>query len=169
MLNLRTRTKLAVLAATTATVTVALPAAPADAAIGAMSAQLSITKLAGTANVCNWKVTGVVSMPQAEAQQLLDTNRPGNGYRVIFRAWGDDPVSDDYLFGPDPASTTATPQGIAYTGTRGISCTKRNEDVSRFDNRDELYVGVRLVNGFANGQYGATVKSGESNRIIGYF
>jgi hypothetical protein len=148
-------------------------AAPASAAIGTMTANLTISRLAGTGNVCSWQVSGVVQMPQAEAQDLIN-----RGYRVIFRGWGDDPVSDDFLFGPDPASTatsagalglSGTTQGLWYRGSRGLSCSKRDEDDSVFDERDELYVGVRLVTGFSNGQYGPTVKSKESNRITGYF
>src|SRR5687767_13401943 len=147
--------------------------APASAAIGTMTASLTISRLAGTGNVCSWQVSGVVQMPQAEAQDLIN-----RGYRVNFRGWGDDPVSDDFVFGPDPASTatsagalglTGTTQGLWYKGSRGLPCSHRDEDDSVFDDRDELYVGVRLVTGYSNGQYGPTVKSKESNRITGYF
>lgn len=163
MLNTKIRGGLAALVVAVTVATLG-PSARAHAAIGPMTAKFTISRLAGTGNVCSWDVTGVISMPQTEAQDLLN-----KGYRVIFRAWGDDPVSDDFLFGPDPASTNATPQGIEYKGTRGISCSKRDEDTSVFDDHDELYVGVRLVTGYLNGSYGPTVKSKESNRITGYF
>ena len=64
---------------------------------------------------------------------------------------------------------SGTTQGPWFRGSRRLSCSKRNEDDSVFDDRDELYAGVRLVTGFSNGQYGPTVKSAESNRITGYF
>jgi hypothetical protein len=163
--NIRTRIVRAVaVGAAVVGMTLGASAPSADAAIGTMTAKLSISRLQGTGNVCSWDVTGVISMPQTEAQDLLN-----KGYRVIFRGWGDDAVYDDFIFGPDPASTTATSLGIEYKGTRGISCSVLDEDDSVFDDHDELYVGVRLVTGYLNGKYGPTVKSKESNRITGYF
>ena len=171
MFSAKIRSTIAVLAAAVALL--AVSAAPADAAIGSMTAHLSISRLAGTGHVCSWQVSGVVQMPQAEAQDLINRS-----YRVIFRGWGDDPISDDFLFGPDPASTatsagalglTGTTQGLWFKGSRGLPCSSLNEDNSFFDHHDELYSGVRLVTGFANGHYGPTVKSAETNRIGGYF
>lgn len=162
--NIRTLGRAIAVGAAVAGLTVGAFAPPASAAIGSMTARLSISRLPGTARICSWQVTGVVAMPQAEASDLIN-----RGYRVIFRGWGDDPVSDDFIFGPDPASTTATAQGLEFRGSRGLPCSRLDEDDSTFDNHDELYSGVRLVTGFANGQYGPTVKSAETNRLGGYY
>jgi hypothetical protein len=83
MFGTKIRSTIAVLAAGAAVTPLAVSAAPADAAIGSMTAHLSISRLPGTGNVCSWQVSGVVQMPQAEAQDLIN-----RGYRVIFRGWG---------------------------------------------------------------------------------
>lgn len=125
-----------------------------SAAVGPITSRLSISKNFQRYNV---NLTGVVRMPQAEAQALLNS-----GHRIQWRLWGEDPVSDDLRFGPDPPSKqpVATAQGIEFEGTRITSLGVLDEDDSVFDDRDELYIGVRLVNAG-----GGTVKSGESNRF----
>lgn len=153
----------AVALASAVVLTVGFSPARADAAIGSMTAQLTIYRLPG--KLCGWVVSGVVRMPQAEAQNLLNNQ----GYRVIFDGWGDDPLSDNFIFGPDPASVYASAGGIAFKGSRRLPCSKNDEDDSTFDEHDELYAGVRLVKGYRNGVYGPTLRSEETNRIGGYF
>jgi hypothetical protein len=104
-------------------------------------------------------------MTQAEAANLIDSQ----DYRVIFRTWGDDPVSDDFIAGPDPLSVNATPEGLKFNGSRGLPCSSLNEDDAPLDRADEIYAGVRLVKGYLNGQYGPTLRSDETNRIYGRF
>jgi hypothetical protein len=82
---------------------------------------------------------------------------------------GDDPVSDDFIAGPDPLSVNATPEGLKFNGSRGLPCSSLNEDDAPLDRADEIYAGVRLVKGYLNGQYGPTLRSDETNRIYGRF
>jgi hypothetical protein len=132
------------------------PVAPTDPVIGRMSASLSVTR---NYTIYNVDATGVVSMTPADAQKLVD-----GGYRVRWRLWGSDPVSDDFLFGPDPASISVTPQGLAYRGWRGAAHDLLNEDDSLFDDHDELIAGVDLV-----APDGTVVRSAQSNEVGGYF
>jgi len=125
--------------------------------IGAMSESLSVTRNVGSYYTV--QVRGVVSMTQAGAQQLISS-----GYRVNWDLYGSDPISDDYLFGPDPAGVTATSQGLAFTGVRVVQGSLLDEDDSWFDDHDELISHANLVN-----SSGATVKSAESNEVGGYF
>jgi hypothetical protein len=154
----RTAVALSVAAATTAA---GLSAAPADAAIGPVSARLSVAP-----NIQRYSVdvTGVIRMSQAEAQDLIDRD-----YRVVWKLWGDDPVYNDLLFGPDPASITATPRGLEFSGTRVTTGGVLDEDDSVFDDHDELFARVSLVKGYVNGRPGPSVKSGDSNNVGGYY
>jgi hypothetical protein len=166
MFTSKMRTAIAVLAAAFTIVALGLSAAPADATIGSMTATLSIERLPGTARVCSTHVQGVVRMTQAEAGDLLNKQ----DYRVIFRVWGDDPVSDDFITGPHPLSTAAESQGLTFRGFTGLPCSKLDEDGGTFDTEgDEIYAGVRLVKGYRNGVYGPTLRSDETNRINGRF
>ncbi len=138
--------------------TIQFPAAPADdPVIGSMTAQLSVAR-AGN-GYYSVRVAGVVRMTQADASALIS-----RGYRVTWRLWGSDPLSDDALFGPDPASVLATPQGLSYSGLRVTTHGVLNEDDSFFDDHDELIAGARLLS-----PTGATVASAQSNEVGGYF
>lgn len=121
-------------------------------------------------NFQRWSVdvVGVLPMTQQQAQGLIT-----GGYRVVWRMWGDDPISDDFLFGPDPASIasspgalglTSTTQGLAFKGSRVTTGGTLDEDDSFFDDHDELYAAVRLLN-----STGGTVRCGQSNVVGGYF
>lgn len=142
--------------------TLGMIAAPtASAAIGTMSASLSMSR--NGQFLQNVSVSGIVTMSQAEAQSLINSR-----HKIVYRLWGDDPVSDDFLFGPNEfggTEVTATPQGLRFQEL-GFQLNRRflNEDVSTFDNRDEVYAGVRLLT-----PTGATVRSRETNRVVGYF
>jgi hypothetical protein len=136
-----------------------IAAPPASAAIGTMTASLSLSRNGPVLE--NVNVSGLVAMSQAEAQGYINSR-----YRVVWRLWGDDPISDDFLFGPNDAQLTATPQGLQFREL-GLQINRHrflNEDTSVFDNRDEIYAGVRFLNAS-----GATVKSKETNRVVGYF
>ncbi len=136
--------------------TVAVSASPANAAVGSMSAKLGVAKNYQRYSV---DVRGVVKMTQTEAQNMINQN-----YRVTWKLWGSDPVWDDYLFGPDPASLIATSKGLEFHGARVTTGSMLDEDDSWTDERDELYAGVRLVK-----PNGSTLRSTESNQYWGYF
>ena len=144
-----------VLGIATVTLVIALSAAPAEAAIGSITAKLTVTRVQpGYSDV---RVEGVVPMTEAEARGLIDS-----GHKVMLRLWGDDPVSDDLLHGPYQSGFFVVPDkglGIRRVLLR-MSHRVLNEDVGG----DELYVGVRLVN-----SAGATIRSRETNRVNGYF
>ena len=127
--------------------------------------QLSVSR-----NFQRWSVnvSGVLAMTQQQAQSLIN-----GGHRVVWRLWGDDPVFDDFRFGPDPASIASSPgalglssttQGLAYKGSRVTTGGMLDEDDSLFDRHDELYAAVRLLS-----PTGATVRCGQSNVVGGYF
>jgi hypothetical protein len=139
----------------------ALSAAPANAAIGPVSARLTVAP-----NIQRYSVdvTGVIRMSQAEAQDLINKD-----YRVVWKLWGDDPVYNDLLFGPDPASITATSRGLEFHGARVTTGGVLDEDDSVFDDHDELFARIHLVKGYVNGRPGPTVKTGDSNNVGGYF
>jgi hypothetical protein len=99
------------------------------------------------------------------AQGLID-----KGYRFQIRVWGDDPVSDDLLLGP------ITPRmlhmwdgsfnagGLGYVLDAPIANRVLDEDDSIFDERDEIYAGIRLLDPSGN-----TIRSIETKRISGYW
>jgi hypothetical protein len=148
------RATIAFLSAALSVLALGLSAPAASAAIGPLSAKLSISRNAQRYNV---NLTGTVQMTQAEAQQLI-----ASGARIEWRLYGEDPVRDDLRFGPDPASETplATAQGLQFKGVRVTSLNTLDEDDSIFDDRDELYLSVRLLN-----SSGGVIKSGQSNRF----
>jgi hypothetical protein len=153
----RIRSLVAGVVAAATVASVGLPAAPADAAVGSMSASLSVSRNYQRYSV---DVQGVVKMTQTEAQNMINQN-----YRVTWKLWGSDPVWDDFLFGPDPASMIATSRGLEYHGVRVTTGGMLDEDDSWTDNHDELYAGVRLQ----KPNNGATVRSAQSNEVGGYF
>jgi hypothetical protein len=165
MFSTKIRTTVAALAAAATLMTLgvaaapadAVAAAPADAAIGSLTAQLSMSR--SGSYLYNVNVSGTVPMTQAEARSLI-----GSGHKVVYRLWGDDPVSDDFLWGPVDTELVSTPLGLQFTGL-GLTLNRSflNEDNDLPDYRDEIYAGVRLVD-----SRGATVRSRETNRVGGY-
>ena len=157
MFKTRIRTALAALTIAVAAGAATGGVAPAEAAIGPMTAKLTVSPYKpGYHNVA---VFGTVKMPQAEAQALL-----ASGYRIQMRLWGDDPWFDDLLIGPyyPEFGPAATPNGLEFHRVMiGINDRRLNEDPEGFD---ELYVGARLVN--AAGQ---TIRSTETNRWFDRF
>ena len=131
-----------------------LSAAPADAAVGSPQGKLTITPFSpGYHNVA---VFGRVPMTRAEAQSLINGR-----HKIVLRLWGEDTFSDDLQMGPYPATVYATDKGLEFHKV----LLQIDDDVLDEDwGADELYVGMRLVN--ANG---ATIRSGETNRVHGDF
>jgi len=82
------------------------------------------------------------AMPQSDAQLFVD--RPGD--EVIFRLWGDDPDSDDFLEDWHPQTVWASPAGLGLRGSTEVWIVNLNED-SGYDPAagDELYAGIRLT------------------------
>jgi hypothetical protein len=100
------------------------------------------------------------------AQGLLD-----EGYRFQIRVWGDDPVSDDLLAGPITPEMFAMwdgdfdgPGGLGYRADIPVSNRVLDEDNSRFDDQDEVYAGIRLLD-----PSGQTIRSIETKRISYYW
>jgi hypothetical protein len=154
------RTTLAVAAAAVAVMTVASPAAPAEAAVGSISpASLSVS--APSNGLRTVVVSGVVrTSSRTEALQLY-----GNGYRVVYRLWGDDPSSDDLLWDLSYVSNyDAEPDGLHFSGVIVMQSSYLNEDTCWCDDRDEVYAGIRLIN-----SSGTSIRSAESNRTYGYY
>jgi hypothetical protein len=135
---------------------VAVSASPADAAVGSMSASLTVSKNYQRYSV---DVSGVVRMTPTEAQNMIS-----QGYRVKWSLYGSDPVWDDFLFGPDPASLQATSRGLEFHGVRVTTGSMLDEDDSWTDDHDELYASVVLSK-----PNGASVRSAHSNEVGGYW
>lgn len=156
MFTSKIRTALAVAAAAIAVMSVGASAAPADAA--SLTAKLSIAK--NQTSYSSVYVTGLIKGTPTEIQKFVDKD-----YRVVWRLWGDDLFSDDFIHGPDPASITRTAQGLEFKGLAVMKTSKLNEDWGV----DEIYAGVRLVTttSYANGKisHGPTIVGAESNQI----
>jgi hypothetical protein len=144
-------------------------APPANAAVGCIVSTFS-PHLTVARNIQRWSVdvSGVIPMTQAQAQTLINS-----GHKVQWRLWGDDPVFDDFLFGPDPMSIatsagalglSGTTQGLWFKGARVTTGGTLNEDDTFPDYHDELYAAVRLLNS-SNG----IVRCGKSNNVGGRF
>jgi hypothetical protein len=149
--------------------TFGLSAALAGAAIGPMSAKLSVTRSGDPYRPCQVSVDGLLRMSQAEAQALIR-----GGRKVVVRIWGEDPIFDDLLLGPyvltrlDRGSASsyiaATPDGLKLHLHDAVASEHLNEDdYPDPAMRDELYAGVRLVT-----LTGTTIRSFETNRVGGY-
>jgi hypothetical protein len=169
--------------------TIALPAVAAGA-VGNMTA--SLAHLHVPKHICGQLVCAAADHLTVTATvPLLPADLPDVAtHRIALRVWGEDTFSDDLLQGPvyipfqAQAPTTISPHcssenqpGNAarsyfyrvpgYLKIRGCLRTTfsgYNEDSGVFDNRDEVYVGVRLLN-----SAGATVRSKETNRVYGNF
>lgn len=153
----KVRGTIAVVAAAVAVMVVAVPTAPADAAIGSMTATLRVSPVEGQPGYHWVQVFGRVPMTQPEAQRLIDS-----GHKVFVRLWGEDPASDDLLMGPYDAGASAYyyPAGVGFDIAHKVPNSLLNEDWGG----DELYAGVRLVNSI-----GQTLRSAETNRVYGSF
>jgi hypothetical protein len=144
-------------------VAVVIAAAPANAALGSMSASLAVSP-GPSWGPCTYDVvvSGVVrTSSYLEALQLRYSTW------FLIKLWGDDSFSDDFLYGPGPDGVSYDPRsdGLYFSKSFRVYCSTLNEDISRVDNHDEVYAGVRLM---ANGS-GSTIRSAESNRVYGYF
>ena len=149
------RSTLAVAAAAVAVMTVGLPTAPADAAVGSMTANLRVTPVSGQPGYQWVEVWGNVRMSQTEAQDLINSH-----HNVVIRLWGEDSFSDDLLMGPDTPATWANYDGLRFAIANKVPNSLLNEDWGG----DELYAGVRLV--YPNT---TTLRSAETNRVYGSF
>lgn len=159
---------------------IGLPAVAAGA-VGNMAASLGYLhypeRICGQlvcAPIDELTVTAFVPLSSADLPDVAN-------HRIALRVWGEDTFSDDLRQGPvyipyQAPPTTISPDcshGSAFyrvpgflkiRGCLATAFNAYNEDVGVFDNRDEVYVGVRLLN-----SAGATVRSAETNRIFGYF
>ena len=151
----RTRNTIAVMAAAAAVTLVGLQAAPADAAVGSMTAGLRVTPVSGQPGYQWVHVYGNVKMSQVEAQQLIN-----EGHNVVVRLWGEDQFSDDLLMGPYSAVRGANYDGLWFSIAHKVPNSLLNEDWGQ----DEIYAGVLLVQ--PNTQ---TLRSAEPNRVVGSF
>ncbi|MEV5409541.1 hypothetical protein AB0K60_11990 [Thermopolyspora sp. NPDC052614] len=149
---------LALSAVTAAGLGLGLAAAPAEAA--ADSAVIAVTEQPG--NYLKVNIDVVFHMTPAQAQQLKNSGHP-----IVLRTWGEDPASDDVLYGPDTFKAyDVTSRGMElhtyYYFKRG---TTLNEDSGVFDGEvDDIYIGARLLN-----PAGSTLRSVRSNTVHGKF
>jgi hypothetical protein len=114
-------------------------------------------------------VQGVVAMSQAAAQDSIN-----HGYTVQLRYWGDDPSTDDLLYGPIAAPNVfAAVDGLHYQHNVALAHSVLDEDntLGVMDGswgvateEDEIYVGARFLD-----PSGKTVSLVESDRINGNF
>jgi hypothetical protein len=148
---------LALAAAATLGLTIGV-AGPANAAVGSLSAKLSINPyISGRYTVA---VDGVIPMTKAEAQQKLNS-----GNAVVYSLWGADPSSDDHLGGEFHVNVrSATANGLEFHAWATWTAQQLDEDDSFYDNHDEIYASVRL-----SSSQGATVRSANTPEVGGYF
>jgi hypothetical protein len=166
--------------------TTVLPAGQANA-MGPMTSGLSIHQLPSEACgnlVCaaGLVLTMHATVPLSPGEAPALTN-----HRILVRLWGDDPVYDDlqlpsqYIKYGKPTAIEprcgrflgsyfyAEPTALKIRWCRWAPTPDGNtslldEDTSFFDDRDEIYVSVRLI-----GLDSRTVRSDETNRIHGYW
>ena len=166
-----TTRRLALTAVLTAIVLIqAISPTPAGAAIGPVTgARLSVEYLGPIAANCKVSVDGLVRMSQTDAQGLIN-----EGYKVVVRVWGEDPLYDDLMLGPyyltpilpgASAYIAATTQGLKLHSDTAVNGSRLNEDRDPGPGgiSDELYSGIRLVN-----RSGMTIRSAETNRVGGH-
>jgi hypothetical protein len=92
-------------------------------------------------------------------QRLLD-----RGYRIRIRVWGDDPVYNDLRFGPATPDMYFARGGLGYRGQWYVGNSVLDEDDSFFDDHDEIFANVRLLDPNGN-----TIRSGDTNSWSGYW
>lgn len=141
-------------------------AAPAGAAIGPVTgAKLSLQ--ASSKPICPLTVDGTVPMTQSEAQALITS-----GHHIVVRLWGEDPYSDDLLAEYhlwrasilERSYISVTSKGLRFRVRARETARRLDEDNVHDLDGDELYAGVRLVDG-----RGRTVRAAETNRVYGTF
>jgi len=126
-------------------------ASQADARPGT-TASLSITPAKfGYSNV---RISGYASMGLAEAQEVV-ANKFTAAQWSIF---GQDPIRDDYLDGPNLIDVRASSRGLEFNDTRVLKTSKLNEDWGE----DEIFATIAIY--YERGQ-----KFGSTNRIRGNF
>jgi hypothetical protein len=147
-------TRTVVIGAAVAGLGLAASSTPANAAVGPLSAKLTVSDYKpGYHNVA---VFGKVKMTRAEAEGFL-----ASGHKVSLKLWGEDTFSDDLLLGPYNAVAYATDAGLEFHKVLlGQPDAMLDEDWGQ----DELYIGARLMS-----PTGSTVRSGETNRVTGRF
>lgn len=141
-------------------------AGAASASIGRMYPHLNLTTINNPTGPnyhdASVGVTGYVAMTRSEAQNLLNT-----GHKVVFRIWGADPGSDDFISGPYWMGAWASDRGLEFFKHQKVYGLSLDEDGWGFGHgcleKDEIYVGVRLLN-----SAGGTVRKAESNEVGGY-
>lgn len=122
----------------------------ANAAIGTMTAALNIN-VDGCAPGSHWVyVGGRIEMTDQEALKRLS-----DGYRVVIRLWGEDPVTSEQIGATIEAREWAA-NGLKYEYYGCYSSAQLNEDRP---GEDDIYAGVRLMN-----PDNQSVKAKESNR-----
>lgn len=157
-MNRKLRTALAALIAALS-VAVMIDAAPAEAAVGPMSASLSISPAGG--GFYQVEISGVVPTSSYSEALALHYNVYFGRNRVEYRLWGDDPSWDNLLVGPHPVSSTdARADGLYFYESFKLRGSWLNEDWGC----DEVYAGVRLLN-----SSGSTIQSAQSNTVYGDF
>lgn len=77
---------------------------------------------------------------QAAAQAHINNRGP-----VSVRIMGDDPAFDNFLTGPGFQLFTTVGGEVYIHSVRVVPCSKLNEDISIFDNKDEIYAEVRFA------------------------
>lgn len=134
-------------------------AAPANAVIGTMTANLRVFKADSPPGYYWVHVSGYVSMTQTEAQGLINS-----GHKVVWRLWGDDPTFNDLQLGTRSAPIFLGPNGLHYSHAVKVPRSVVNEDDSFSDRHDELFADPKLQT-----QTGATIRSRNTNNVGGYF
>ena len=131
---------------------------------GMLPPQFSATH--SNASSTNLHVQGLVNVTPSGGQVIQSLIQ--KGYRFEIRIWGDDPSSDDLLLGPfRPQMLYMFDQsfnagGLGYVlDANNIPNRWLDEDNSRFDDQDEIYAGIRLLD-----PSGKTIRSIETKRLI---
>jgi len=160
-------TKVATVAALALGMSIGLATTPAHAApYLSMSSHINFHPVAGTLTSGGYfdqwviDINGVVAMSETAASDAIN-----HGYTIALRYWGDDPDSDDLLYGPvNPRTVFAAGDGLHFQHYVTLPHFLLDEDSGVVDlpyGRDEIYVGSRLLD-----PSGKTVSLVESNRYV---
>jgi len=84
-----------------------------------------------------------------------------DGFKVVYRVWGDDPSSDDLLAGPFTEIYDEIVPSVITVG----ACSNYNSTFDEDWGEDEIYFGIRIFD-LSTGVQREVV---ESNRVVGYF
>jgi hypothetical protein len=117
-----------------------------------------------------WKFVdfdGLMSLNSADAAEFFHGYHVTGRYQLEYRVMGDDPGSDSLLMssGASSLNILSRPNGFWIGGHISVQSKVLNEDQSWFDNRDEVYGEVRLLDHTT----GQTVRSLKTNVVTGYF